>query len=155
MKKIYNYTKIIILWICLFFTSFSVKSQQITIVPELTDKESEHVESWIKTIWSGWNVWKNYRLAVKDLSLPERWASWIIGWDDIPVFLTLIVGFLSQLGLVVWMAFIMYTWYKYMVSVFSGWKVPNQTIKNAIIWILIVIFSYAIMKTLTSLVGIT
>lgn len=154
-EKIYNYIKGIILWTCLFITLFSVKAQEITIVPELNEKENEHVESRIKNIWSWWNVWKNYRLAVKDLSLSERWAGWIIGRNDIPIFLTLVVGFLSQIWLIVWVIFIMYAWYKYMVSVFNGWKIPTETIKNAIIWVIIIIFSYAIMKTLTSLVGIS
>ncbi len=147
----------IVLWVCLFVMSIFVSAQDdIVIVPELEEGEIEHVNSWIDIIWSEWwNVWKSYRLAVKDLSLSERWAAWILTWDDIPLFLTLVIGFLSQLWLVVWVVFIMYAWYKYMVSAFTWWKTPSSTIKNAIIWVIIVIFSYAIMRILTSLVWLS
>ena len=42
-----------------------------------------------------------------------------------------------------------------MVSVFNWGKLPTETVKNAIIWVIIVIFSFAIMKTLTSFIGLS
>jgi hypothetical protein len=66
-----------------------------------------------------------------------------------------IIQFLSQLGLVVWTIFIMYAGYKYIISVLNSQKTPSSTIKNAIIWILIIIFSYAIMRILTSFIWLT
>jgi len=126
------------------------------ILPELKDDQITKIEEAIDKIGkSWWKVMESYIEAASGFSTSEKIASWIMDWSTITDYLEFIVKFLSQLGLVVWAGFIMFAWYKYMVSVFSGWKVPNETIKNAIIWILIVIFSYAIMKTLTSLVGIT
>jgi hypothetical protein len=81
-------------------------------------------------------------------------ASGIMNRDTIMKYLEFIVKFLSQLWMAVWVIFIMFAWYKYMVSIFNWQKTWAGTIKNAIIWVIIVIFSYAILKTLTSLVWI-
>ena len=156
MKKIiYKILTLTILWIVLLITPFSIKAQEnLTIIQELDEDERGHVNYWIEVIW-WWNVWENYRLAVKKLSLSERWAAWILGWEDILLFFTLLAGFLSQLWLIIWVIFIMYAWYKYMLSVFNGWSLPTSTVKNAIIWVIIVIFSYAIFRILTSFAGIS
>jgi hypothetical protein len=47
---------------------------------------------------------------------------------------------------------IVYAWYLYSTTVFGWWDASkwNKAIKDAIIWILIVSFSYAIMKFLTA-----
>ena len=126
------------------------------ILPELTTEENNTIEEKMDEIWKAWgNVMETYNNTAKKLTTSQQVASWIMNWSTITSYLAYIVKFLSQIGLVVWTIFIMYAWYKYMVSVFSGWKVPTETIKNAIIWIIIVIFSFAIMKTLTSLVWIS
>ena len=126
------------------------------ILPELTEKEISNVNEKITAIWkTGWNVWKTYNDAASSMSTSEQIASWIMNRDTIMNYLVFVVKFLSQLGLVVGTWFIMYAGYKYMLSVFSGGKTPSETIKNAIIWVIIVIFSYAIMKTLTSLIWIS
>ena len=75
--------------------------------------------------------------------------------DVIIDYLKFVVKFLSEAWLAVWVIFIMLAWYKYMIAVFNWLKAPTGTIKNAIIWVIIIIFSYAILKTLTSLVGIS
>lgn len=154
-KKTFKYIRLIILGIWLFIAPFYVNAQEEDIHP-LNEEETHNVNSRINIIWSKWwNVRTNYRLAVKELSLSERWAWWIITRDDIPIFLTLIVGFLCELWLVVWVIFIMYAWYKYIFSIFTWTQTSTRTIKNAIIWVIIIIFSYAILKTLTSLVWIS
>jgi membrane protein DedA with SNARE-associated domain len=60
--------------------------------------------------------------------------------------------FLNQLGLLIWGIMILYAGYQYAWSVFT-WKSTDgkNTIKNAIIWILVIIFSYAIWKWLESM----
>ena len=126
------------------------------IIPELKQDEISEVDTQITTIWSEWwTVWKKYNQAASWLSTSQQVASWIMNWDTIMNYLVFIVQFLSQLGLVVWAGFIIYAWYKYMSSSFSGGKVPSSTVTNAIIWILIVIFSYAIMKILTSFIWLS
>lgn len=128
------------------------------ILPELSEKEITDVNQKITEIWqTWWNVWEKYNEIANswNFTTSQQIASWIMNRDTIMNYLVFIVKFLSQLWLVVWTWFIIYAWYKYMLSVFNGWKVPSETIKNAIIWVIIVIFSYAIMKTLTSLIWIS
>ena len=157
MKKQTTKITLITLTILNFILSYT-KAQEntISITPALSDDEIEHTNRWINFLWTKWwKFWGNYILASKDLSFNERLLSWILTRDDIPFLLTLFVHFLSQLWLAVWMIFIMYAWYKYIFSVFNGWQVPRNSIKNAIIWVIIIIFSYAIMRILTSMVWFT
>ena len=133
-----------------------LKVNWFNILPELDKDEISKVETAIGTIWqSWWKVMENYVIEAEKLSTSQQIASWIMNWDTIYNYLVFVVQFLSQLWLVVWVVFIMYAGYMYMVSVFKWWKVPTETVKNAIIWVIIVIFSYAIMKTLTSFIGLS
>ena len=126
------------------------------ITPKLKSSQVEKVNEKIDLIWShGWKVWDNYLQAAEDLTTSEQIASWIMNRNTILNYLTFIVQFLSQLWLLVWAGFIMYAWYKYMLSVFNWGKTPSSTLKNAIIWVIIVIFSYAIMRILTSIIWLT
>lgn len=151
-----NFKKILATLITVFLLRFYVNAQNLSLITELSHEETEHTNRWINFLGLGWwEFRKNYLLAAGNLSFFERLASWILIRDDIPNVLVLVVQFLSQLGLVVWVIFIMYAWYKYILSVFNWWKAPNSTIKNAIIWVIIVIFSYAILKTLTSFIWLT
>lgn len=129
---------------------------EFTILPALEDGEITETNDKIKKIWEEWwKVNENYVATAKELKLPQQLNSWIMNWDTILDYLAYIVKFLSQLWLVVWVVFIMYAWYKYMVSVFTWWKPSSKAVKNAIIWVIIVIFSYAIMKTLTSIIWLS
>ena len=146
------------IWLPIFLLTFSLYTQadDFSITRELTDNEITKVNRRIKIIsWDPWNVSSNIHKAHEDLNLFERLASWILEIEDIMDYLVLVVHFLSQLWLIVWMVFIMYAWYQYIISVFNWWKVPSNTIKNAIIWVIIVIFSYAIMRFLTSIIWLT
>ena len=146
------------IWLPIFLLTFSLYTQadSFNITRELTDNEITKVNRRIKIIsWDPWNVSSNIHKAHEDLNLFERLASWILEIEDIMDYLVLVVKFLSQLWLVVWMIFIMYAWYQYIISVFNWWKVPSNTVKNAIIWVIIVIFSYAIMRFLTSIIWLT
>ena len=126
------------------------------IMPKLTwwqiDKVNQAI-SWISS--SAWEVRKRYNEEAKNLKTSEQIASWIMNRNTIMNYLVFVAKFLSQLWLLVWAWFIMYAWYKYMLSVFSWWKTPSSTLKNAIIWVIIVVFSYAIMKILTSIIWLT
>ena len=129
-----------------------------SIVPELKPEEVTKINTKIDRIWSEWwQVWKHYTDEADQLTTSQQVASWIMNWDTIMNYLVFVVQFLSQLWLAVGVLFIMYAWYKYMSSVFNWWKLnnANDTVKNAIIWVIIVVFSYAILKTLTSLIGIS
>ena len=126
------------------------------IIPELTGGQINEVDNAIKKIWEEWwKVWENYNKTAESLTPEERIASWIMNRDTLMDYLVYLIEFLSQLGIVVWTAFIMIAWYKYMVSVFTWWQTPKSTLINAIVWVIIVIFSYAIMRILTSVIWLT
>ena len=126
------------------------------IIKELDNDEMTEVQTAVNNIWkTWWHTMDTYRREAEHLTPEQQLASWIMNRDTIINYLKYVVKFLSQLWLVVWVVFIMYAWYKYMVSVFTWWKTPSSTIKNAIIWVIIVIFSYAIMRILTSLVWLS
>lgn len=126
------------------------------IMPKLEPEQIDKVNEAIDYIWNkGGEVWQRYDEKAKGLTTSEQIASWIMTRDTIMNYIVFIVQFLSQLWLLVWAWFIMYAWYKYMLSVFNGSKTPSSTLKNAIIWIIIVIFSYAIMRILTSIIWLT
>jgi hypothetical protein len=126
------------------------------IMPKLTWWQVDKVNTAISSVGSeGWMVRKNYNVEAQKLKTSEQLASWIMNRDTIMNYIVFVVQFLSQLWLLVWVWFIMYAWYKYMLSVFNWWKTPGSTLKNAIIWVIIIIFSYAIMKILTSIIWLT
>ena len=125
------------------------------IIKEVEDIDK--LDDAIKNVWATWwKVMETYNATANDLKTSEQIATWIMNRDTLINYLVYIVQFASQLWLLVWWWFIMYAWYKYMLSIFNNWwKAPSSTIKNAIIGVIIVIFSYAIMKTLTSLIWIS
>ena len=126
------------------------------ILPKLDEEDIEIVDSKIEEIWqTWWKVRETYNETASWLTTSQQIASWIMNRNTITDYIVFIVKFLSQLWLAVWMIFIMYAWYNYMLSVFKGWQVPKSSIKNAIIWIFVVIFSYAIMRIFTSIVWLT
>lgn len=126
------------------------------IMPRLTGAQVEKVNKAIDAVWSEWGkVRQNYNSGAKNLKTSEQIASWIMTRDTIMNYIVFVVKFLGQLWLLVWAWFIMFAWYKYMLSVFNGWKTPWSTLKNAIIWVIIVVFSYAIVKILTSIIWLT
>ena len=146
------------LWIIMLFwnTTDAQDVDWFTIIPKI--KDTWAIDTKIERIWSEWwQVWKHYTDEADQMEPEEQIASWIMNWDTILNYLVFVVKFLSQLWLLVWVMFIMYAWYKYMVSVFVWCKTNGapSTLKNAIIWVIIVIFSYAIMKTLTSFIWIS
>ena len=148
---------LLLLWVFGFSLYTNAQDVEgIQIIPELEWEELTTVQKAVDDVWhTGWEVMDRYRETAAQLTTEQQLASWIMDWDTIVNYLVYVVKFLSQLWLVVWVVFIMYAGYKYMISVFAWWKTPSTTIKNAIIWVIIVIFSYAIMKILTSLVWLS
>ena len=168
MKRALKRFIIIIALSAFFFISYSnitnaasnLKVKWFNIMPEISAEDTKELNTTITDIWAEWwKVWDKYNTAANELwkngKTDSQVASWIMNWDTVMNYLVFIVQFLSQLGLVVWAAFIMYAGYKYIVILFEWWKVPSATVKNAIIWILVVIFSYAIMKILTSFIWLS
>lgn len=124
------------------------------IIPELDQEQVTNAQQAIQNVWQTWKqVWKTYRQTADSwLTTSEQLATWIMNRNTIMDYLVFVVQFISQLWITVWVVFIMYAWYQYMISVFNDSKPWTSMLKNAIIGVIIVIFSYAILKTLTSLI---
>lgn len=161
IKKFWVVSVIFSFSILLLPTQISIAENDLSvdgfnIMPELDEDEIATANQQIKDVWADWwQVWKNYNKIASENSTSLQLATWIMNRDTILNYIVFVIQFLSQLWLLVWVIFIMYAWYKYMVSVFESWKTPSSTIKNAIIWVLIIIFSYAIMRILTSIIWLT
>lgn len=127
------------------------------IMPKLETGDIEDINKTIQQIASWWHVWEEYNKAAPNMTTTKQLNSWIMTRDTLLNYLVFIVKFLSQLWLLVWAGFIIVAWYKYMLAVFQWWKTSawTSTLSNAIIWVIIVIFSYAIMKILTSIIWLT
>lgn len=128
--------------------------QGYTILPEIDASEASQLTEVVSWVWAEW--WKVMEIYTKQADarswdIEKQLATWIMTRDTLINYLVYVVKFLSQLWLAVWAWFIIYAWYTYMLSVFNWWKAKPEVIKNAIIWVIIVIFSYAIMKTLTAI----
>ncbi len=94
--------------------------------------------------------WKD-GVGIKACSgLGEQFASGIMNRDTILCLAAQIVTFVSNMALVVWALMIIYAGYLYATSVFNGGNVGKwaDAIKRAIIGIVVVIFSYAILNLL-------
>lgn len=161
-KKIWLFMMII----CVYSLSFpfmaiaadddEMEIDGFNILPTLKDKDIDEVDEAIDEIWATWwQVMDTYRDKADQFSLSQQMASWIMNRNTIMNYLVFVIKFLSQLWLTVWTGFIIFAGYKYMISLWNSTQTSNQTIKNAIIWIVIVIFSYAIMKSLTSIVWLS
>lgn len=158
MKKLIAFFYIVITWISIF-----AYADDFVIIPESwhwssksggsyveSDKVAEEAVKEVSNA-SAWSLWSKYNEKAKELddNIGAQIASGIMTWDTLLNYIIYLVRFLSQAGLVVWAMSIIYWWYKYWMQVFWGdaswWK---NAVKSAIIWVLIIIFSYWIMKIL-------
>ncbi len=104
---------------------------------------------------SKWTVWDRQNMIAEafDKKRDTGW-SFAIGaftWNTVLEYVVYIIRFLSQLGIVVGVVMIMMAGYKYASGVFGFDKAPStEMIKNAIIWVLIITFSYAIIRALSA-----
>ena len=129
-------------------TSIFADDSDWTIIPKGSSDAATKV-------WNAkaWHVWEAYSWASKNISVWDAFASGVFSWDTIFSFLKHIAKVLSEIWLVIWAAMIIYAGYKYASGVFTWdaskwWK---DAIKWAIYGVLIVIFSYAIMKILLAM----
>lgn len=125
--------------------------------PNLTEKDVKDIgnfrsspENSSKDIWDVYNE-KAYNKDGESRELWDRLASWVLTWDDLLDYVVYLVMFLSQIGLVVWAVMIIYAWYSYASYIFSGTEATTKPIKYAIIGVVVVSFSYAIIKILTNM----
>jgi hypothetical protein len=122
------------------------------IVPQSNNADA--VSNAVEVVGSKWwDVRSQYNKQAANLSgqVGDQLASWIMTRDTLLDYVVYLVRFLSQIGLVIGALMIIYAGYMYATTIFGGdsskWK---KAITNAIIGVLIISFSYAIMKLLTS-----
>ncbi len=88
-------------------------------------------------------------LGAKDGGTSLQVTSGVMNRDTIINYAIMVLRFLSQLGLLIGWLMIVYTGWKYIMSVISGDSAPSwDLIKNAIKGILVIIFSVSILKFL-------
>ena len=149
MKKIIIFVYLFIL----LFTGLSF-ADDFEIIPK--SKDVNQVKSSVDVIGNEWwMVWDNYNNQASWMnSLSKIWdqiSSGIMTWDTLINYVVYLIRFVSQIWLLIWGVMIIYAWYLYATSVFWGdANSGKKHITDAIIWVLIIAFSYAIMKFLTA-----
>ena len=140
--------KTLLLSLFVLWCSSAVFAQNLEVIPQATNMTQ--VKQDVTDISSqGGHVRDNYNATLaKDRSLSDKLASGVMDWSTILDYFARFVNYLSQLGIFIWACFIVYAGYVYATAVFGSWKVENgkTAIKNAILWVIIITFSYAIMK---------
>ena len=143
MIKIFWKIKILLLvvlsFVMLNWISFAEKDLW-TLIPEWGKTAPDIAPWWVSATFAGWNnAW-------------DAFSSWVFSWDSVFDFFRYVAKTLSQIWLVVWAAMIVYAGYKYATWVFTwdATKWWQDAVKWAIYWVLIIIFSYAIMRLLIS-----
>jgi len=132
-------------------------AQQTTNDFEIIPKASSggDVTTRVDAVGQTWgNVWKAYNenAAALSGSVGDQLASGIMTRDTLLDYIVYLVRFLSQIGIFIGVIMIIYAGYLYASSVFEAWNMAKgkSAITNAIMGVLVIAFSYAIMKLLTS-----
>ena len=142
------------LWINLALPTFAVDTaSNFEIVPQ-ADSWGK-VEQAVEAVGSQWgHVRDTYNEQASEMNgqVGNQLASGIMTRDTLLDYVVYLVRFLSQVGLLIWGLMVIYAGYLYATTIF-GWgdaSKGKKAITNAIIGILVIAFSYAIMKMLTS-----
>ena len=127
----------------------TVSAQNLEIIPEVKATGMQTVVTDVNKVATPGKVWDNYDNVVaqkRDLSV--QLASGIMDWQTILDYAARFIRYLSEIGIFVWAVFIVYAGYIYATAIFQNGKVDkgNTAIKNAILGVVIITFSYAIMK---------
>jgi len=126
-------------------------ANSLRIIPESEVSDGE-IEGAVQKVSESKDVWKEYNSQSKSLKTWWQFASGIMNWNTILDYAVYLVSFLFQVGILIWALMIIYAWYIYWMWVYK-WDVWKWAwaVKFAIQWVLVVLFSYAIVKLLTSM----
>ena len=94
-------------------------------------------------------VWDNYNEIAENSDTADQIATGVMTWDTILDYGVYLLRFLSQAGIAIGGLMFVYTGYQYIMSVLWASSPDEKLIPNAITGILVIIFSYAIMRILT------
>lgn len=159
LKRVLPYWFLLFAFILFFapIQSNAMDTNDFHIIPKADDEKgsssTEIIEN-VGDVSEKKTVIDNYNTEYKKIKgdIWKQMKTWVMGWDTILDYIVYLVRFLSQIGLLIWGMMIIYAGYLYGSNIFTGKAGDGKkAIKNAIIGILVIIFSYAIMKTLTSM----
>ena len=115
------------------------------INPQQVAKDVEDVAVW-GAVWEKYNT---YLTGGQRRSLSDQLSSGIMDWTTLLDYFARFIKYLSQLGIFIGSCFVIYAGYVYATAIFqNSAKVTdgNTAIKNAILGVIVITFSYAIMK---------
>lgn len=134
--------KNLLLVIVSIFTIFGITFAQQAAL-EIIPKWSNPGET-VTQIASGWNVRKIYReKSAWSMSLGDQFATGVMTWDTILDYAVYLIKFLWQVALLVGAVMMIYFGYQKAIA-----KWTNSALLHVILWILVVIFSYVIIRTI-------
>ena len=123
-------------------------AQSLEIIPQATDPQQVATDVESVAVWG--KVWEKYNTVVNSKrSLSDQLSSGIMDWTTILDYFARFIKYLSQIGIFIGSCFVIYAWYVYATAIFqNNGKVTdgNTAIKNAILGVIVITFSYAIMK---------
>ena len=143
-----------ILW-WVFLLGDSSFAQDWGVQPEITGGQITEGSGYIHLIWqTGGQVMDKYReiAGSGDVKWEVKLATGIMDRSTLLDYVVYLVKLLSQLWLFAGALMIIYAGYQYATQILGGeTNKGNTAIKYAIIWILVISFSYAIIKFLTAM----
>lgn len=156
--------KKIVFWFLISFCLYSVSFASLAntrndlhIIPE-SQMDNAELNTKVKDIAKNpGKVIETYNKTADELSqkwdLGSAFATGIFNRDLVLLYIAYLVQFLSQLGMLIWGVMVVYAGYLYAGTIFGFWDVKKGegAIKQAIQGILVISFSYAILKILTSM----
>lgn len=147
---------ILIVWLCCISLCWVGFAQDVgfSLTPEAETNTGEQVNiiTGISATWG--NVINKYNEEADRLEndLWTQLATGVMNRNTLLNYMVYVIKFLSQLGIFIGAAMIIYAGYLYATQVF-GWEVnkANTAIKHAIIWVIVITFAYAILKIFTAM----
>ena len=140
---------------CFVWTFVFAQDLDFEIIPESSKSQQQLIDTEVKKVAeSPGRVRDKYREISEDPSrtLWDKMASGIMDWDTILDYVVYLVKFMSQLGLLIGALMFIYAWYMYATQIMwwdeSKWK---TAMKNAIIGVVVLSFSFAILKIVTNM----
>ena len=145
MKKVLTiFVSFFMLWLCFIYADDV--NMELMPAPTSSGKAAEYVSG--VSVW--WEVMARQRDLIRgwEMTLWDQLATGIIGRDAILDYCVYLVKFLWELALLTWALAIIFLWYKRITkNVF--WESPKG-LTMVVVWILVVIFAYVIVKLIWS-----
>ncbi len=146
----------------IFLTNFIYATNSFQIIPEPRENSAEKIQEAINNlnnVYSTWrsqtgktDFWTEYNKWAESLNW-DLWAQLKTGmftWESILNIGVYFIRFLMQIAMVIWAWFIIRWWYQSVMVAFWWGSADNRRkyIKNIFAWVVIIAFSYTIIKLL-------